>query len=80
MRTLPNYLSDTRCPLTQTPPVAQKPHRSTTTTSKIAVPSTPTPKTIVPMPVTVEADDETEETSSLDEDFFVENVPDETLA
>jgi len=51
-----------------------------TTTSKTAVPSTPAPKTIVPMPVTVKADDKTKETSSLDEDFFVKNAPNETLA
>jgi len=53
----------------QTLPAAQKPHRLTTTTLKTAAPSTLTPKTIVPMPVIVEANDKTEE-----------NTPDETLA
>ena len=48
-------------------------------TSKMAALSTSTPKTIVPMSVIVEADNETEETSSSDKDFFIENAPDETL-
>jgi len=46
-----------------------------TTISKMAAPLTPTLKTIVPTPVIVEANDETEETSFLDKDFFVKNAP-----
>ena len=46
----------------------------------MAAPLTPTLKTIVPTPVIVEANDETEETSFLDKDFFVKNALDKTLA
>jgi len=67
----------------QSPPVTHKPCKSAATTTKMVETVTATPtlpqKTALSTPMTMEVDSKTEETSSLDEKFFVEDASDKVL-
>ena len=64
----------------QTPPVTRKPQKMTTATAKAAATLTSALKSVILTPMMAEDNSKIEETSFLDENFFVESALYETLA
>lgn len=64
----------------QTPPVARKPQKMTTATAKAAATLTSALKSVILTPMMAKDNSEIEETSFLNENFFVESALHETLA